>query len=161
MAAGGRRRRSIYGTRNRSQEGGERTPPARGLLPLSLLLVLLLPGAPFASFLSSASPAAEEGKGERERWRNARCRMGELIKKLITRVGGGAAGCSEEEDGERGWMRCRRAGRNQTSFPLFLSGARDPNGLSRYGIPLCLPSSLPRGPSLFLASLLPRIVSLL
>lgn len=95
MAAGGRRRRSIYGTRNRSQEGGERTPPARGLLQLSFLLVLLLPGAPFASFLSSASPAAEEGKGERERWRNARLPNGRTNKKTNNEGGRGRAGCSE------------------------------------------------------------------
>lgn len=63
--------------------GDERTPPIKGLLPY---LFLLLPGAPFASLLSSSSsfqarpsllcflppppppPAAEEGKGrERER----------------------------------------------------------------------------------------------
>jgi len=66
------------------------------------LLQVLLPGAPFASFLSSASPAAEEGKGEREKSDGGMraCRMGEL-KKLITRVGGGRRVVRREEDGER------------------------------------------------------------
>jgi len=116
------------------QEGGERTPPARGLLPVSLLQVLLLPGAPFASFLSSASPAAEEGKGEIEiRWPNARL-PNEATKKTNNEGGRGAAGCSEGGGrGERGRMRCRRVGRNQTSFPFFYLEPRDPNGLFQIG----------------------------
>ena len=132
MAAGGRRQRWIYCTRNRSQQGGERTPPARGLLPLSLLQVLL-PGAPFASFLSSASPAAEEGKGGREKSDGGMraCRMGEL-KKLITRGAWGGRVVRREENGGRqrtDALPPRWKKSDLVSF-FFLSGSRDPNGLS-------------------------------
>lgn len=117
MAAGGRRQRSCYGTRNWSQGqgGGLRTPPRAGGRILCVppppcrppsrcaalrLFPLLLPG--------SRGRKGREGKGEKSDagTRGFLADGGELLSNLTTRVEGGGAGgggrvVRGEEDGER------------------------------------------------------------
>jgi alkylation response protein AidB-like acyl-CoA dehydrogenase len=127
MAAGGRRQRWCYGTRNWSQgQGGGFEDSGRvqeeGRIVCLLLLVVLLPGAPpFVSFLSSSPEAEEEGKGGREiGCRDARVpgRCGG-DSNLTTRVEDAGGGGRVVRGEERMRMRCRRTTHLQEIRPRF------------------------------------------